>query len=165
MATQRKFARPVLGDIVEIPLTRGFAYGQYVYNYTKPPRWGALVRVFPDTFDKRPGDFSDLVNGNERFVVFMPLAAAVNQEMVKLVDRAAVPARFSKLPVFKAAGFLNKAGIVKDWWLWDGEREWRSPGLSADEARYPLREIPSIPVLIDRIESGWKPEDEVGSVD
>ena len=68
--SKRNFGRPVLGDIIEIPLSKGFAYAQYINNHTAPPRYGTLIRILPDTYHKRPTDFTKLAEGKELYSVF-----------------------------------------------------------------------------------------------
>ena len=55
-----------VGDVIEIG-TKGFAYAQFVL---KKERWGALIRVLPGFFEKRPSNLCEMVNENERFVTF-----------------------------------------------------------------------------------------------
>lgn len=50
-------------------------------------------------------------------------------------------------------------GHVGPWRLWDGEREWAVPALTADQRRLSPRGIVNHAMLIERITSGWRPED------
>jgi hypothetical protein len=47
---------------------------------------------------------------------------------------------------------------VEVWWVWDGEREWRVDELDEEQQRYSVLGIVSHPFLVERIESGWHPE-------
>ena len=158
---QRKFKRPVIGDIVEIPLPgKRLAYAQYLSRYTKPPVWGELIRVLPPILRNRPDDFSDLVRQREKFHVFFPVGAAVNRGMVRLVVNEEIPEAFSKFPVFKACNTNFETG-KKTWWLWDGEKSWRVGELSPEHYDYPIQQIVSFGALVDLIDRGWLPRDEV----
>jgi hypothetical protein len=160
--SKRTLKRPVLGDVVEIPLTKGFAYAQYIFNFKEPPRWGALIRVLTGTFDSRPKDLAKLVAQPERFVVFFPLGAAVNRSIVHIVARFDVPERFQQLPLFKVAGpIVQYTGEVKNWWLWDGTKEWREDPLAVEHYDLPSKCIVTDVTLIEWIESSWHPRDEV----
>lgn len=161
---KRTFKRAVLGDIIEIPLSRGFAYVQYVYRHTTPPIvMGDLVRVLPGVYQKRPTDFSKLNAMHERFITFFLIGIAVRRKMASIVAHQEVPDRFAKLPLFKAVGWHDpRTGEVQSWWLWDGKKSWKVDELTEEQKRLPLQEFIGFPVLVERIESGWAPEDEVG---
>jgi hypothetical protein len=143
------------GDIIEIPTAKGLAYAQYAL---KNREWGALLRVLPGFHQTRPADFAPLVAQPERFVTFFPLQAAVSRKIFAVVAHADVPARAQVFPLFRAAGFIDRDGKVQDWWLWDGEREWRVGQLTDELRRLPLRSIFNDTLLITRIEEGWTPE-------
>ena len=160
--TKRKFTRPVLGDIVEVPLKRGFAYVQYVYRHRDPPvQMGDLIRVLPGIFAKRPKEFSELNAKHERFIAFFPVAIAVRRKYVSIVAHEKVPERFKTLPLFKAAGLRSpETSKPLSWGLWDGKKSWRVSELTEEERRLPLRQFINLMLLGERIESGWTPEDE-----
>ena len=47
----RKLKRLILGDVIEIPLSkRRFTYAQFVYYHKDPPCLGHLIRVLPGVF-------------------------------------------------------------------------------------------------------------------
>ena len=71
-----------IGDVVEIPTKRGFAYGQYALHHQQ---MGALLRVLPGFFSERPNDFTGLVTQSPRFVTFFPLGAAVHRGIFEVV--------------------------------------------------------------------------------
>jgi hypothetical protein len=50
-------------------------------------------------------------------------------------------------------------GQVTVWWLWDGSREWRVGSLAADQKKLPVRGIWNDTLLVERIESGWLPDE------
>ena len=124
---RRTYKKPVLGDVIEIPLPSGQrAFAQYTFNYRDPPHWGALIRVLPGLFMRTPPDVGELVAGPERFYVFFPLGAAVRQKLVQIIDNYSIPDRCRGLPLFKAYNEDYHTGI-RTWWLWDGKRSKRSP--------------------------------------
>lgn len=147
-----------IGDIVEIPTNKGLSYAQYVL---KKEKWGALLRILPSFFDARPNDFSKIVHEKECFVTFFPLQAAISREIFEVVGNAEIPAHALTFPLFRAAGFIDREGKVLDWWLWDGEREWRVEKLSEEQRNLPIRAVWNDTLLIERIEEGWKPSDRV----
>jgi hypothetical protein len=146
-----------LGDVIEIPTSKGLAYAQYSH---KKDQWGALLRVLPGFFLKRPDDFGRVVAQKERFVTFFPLQAAVNRGIFKVVANEDVPVTAMGFPVFRAAGLRDRSGRPHHWNLWDGEREWRVAQLSEDQWKLPIRSVWNDTLLIERIEEEWTPEKE-----
>ena len=159
-ARKRKFTRIVLGDVVEIKVRCGLAYAQYVNYHRQRPVLGELVRVLPGIYKCRPKDFGNLVAGKERFYAFYPVGPAVTRHLVRIVAHQAIPERCRKFPVFKDCNENYETGD-KTWYLWDGKKEWRLGRMSAKVRDYPIAEVISHGVLVERIETGWSPADEV----
>ena len=147
--------RVKVGDVIEIPTERGFAYAQYVL---RKEQWGALLRILPRFFEERPPDLCELVKEKEKFVTFFPLQAAVNREIFDVIENCDIPQSAKQFPLFRAAGSIDRNGKVLDWWLWDGEREWRIGKLTADQMKLPMRHVVNDTQLIDDIEKEWTPE-------
>jgi hypothetical protein len=143
------------GDVVEIKTKRGLAYAQYAL---RKPRWGALIRVLPGFHNTRPDEFAVLVKQSERFVTFFPLQAAIDRQLFEIVAHEPVPASAHKLPLFRAAGHIDREGFIHDWWLWDGEKSWRIGKLNPEQRKLPIQEVVNDTLLIQRIEEEWTPE-------
>ena len=156
---RRKFTRAVLGDIVEIPVKHGFGYAQYINRHRAFPVYGELVRVFKGVFNSRPEDFSRLVRTREQFQTFYPVGSAVHQGLVTIVAHEEIPERCRPFPVFKAYNENYDTG-KRTWFLWDGKTFQRIERLSREQRRYPLQQIISHPILVERIEDGWTSADE-----
>ena len=93
----RKYKRLVLGDVIEIPLSkRRLVYAQFVYYHRKSPGWGHLIRVLPGVFSKRPDSFSDLVQQRELYSTFFMEGQAVNMGQVTIVSGAGAGERCQK---------------------------------------------------------------------
>ena len=146
--------RPKIGDIIEINTPKGLAYAQYTHKHDKPPKYGALLRIFPGFHKTRPTDFSKIVTLDPQFMTFFPLGAACNRGMVKIVANTEVPGVAAKFPVFRT-GTPNKEGRVEVWWLWDGEKEWKIGRLKPGMEKYPIRGVWNDALLIKRISEGW----------
>jgi hypothetical protein len=144
----RKRAR--LGDVLEIGTPAGLAYFQYTHQHQT---YGGLIRVLPGTYEERPtaGRLSELVRRRERFVVFFPVRAAANRGLVSVVANEPIPPHAQSFPLFKS-------GRPGNWWLWDGEHEWRIGELTAEQRTLPTRGIWNDTMLASRIASGWSPE-------
>jgi hypothetical protein len=157
----RNFKRLVLGDVIEIPLSRRrFAYALFVYYYREPPGWGHLIRVLPGVFAKRPDSFAELVIQPELFSTFFMAAPAVNDGDVTIVANEEIPEQCRELPLFKACNRKFETG-VKTWFLWDGKETKMIGRLPPEYYDLPMRILMSSKGLVDRIKSGWRPRDEV----
>lgn len=153
---QTRKKRPQIGDIIEIPTPKGLAYAQYSHE---DPLMGSLLRVLPGLNAVRPAGFSDLVRMPERFVVFFPLKAAVARGTVQVVSQEQIPERCRPFPLFRGGNRNRATGRIEEWWLWDGQREWRVGKLAPEHRNLPLREIWNDTLLIERIAEGWSPSD------
>jgi hypothetical protein len=152
--------RPRIGDIVEIATSKGFAYALYSHEHTKEPRMGSLLRVLPGFYAIRPKRFSELIEHREQFSVFFPLRAALRQGIVRIVGHEELPDWAARFPVFRS-GLPDRHGKIHDWWLWDGENEWRVGALTPEMRSFPKRGIVNDTRLVEMIEGGYRPEEHV----
>ncbi len=146
--------RPKLGDLIEIQTPKGLGYAQYI---NRRKRYGALIQGFSGLLDERPTEPKDAI-GDVQFVCFFPLQTAVNQEIVAIVSNAPVSEEASVFPTFRAGTVAPASGKVVAWWFWDGEREWRVGSLTPEQRFMPIRGIWNDTLLIERMLSGWRPE-------
>ena len=146
-----------IGDIIEIPTSRGFSYAQLSHKHT---RYGTLIRVLPGFSKSRPNDFAEWVGRTEVFVTFFPVQAAVNQRIFEVVDNRAVPDSAQSFPLFRTGVEDPVTRKVKVWWLWDGEKEWKVGDITTDQRKLPLRGIWNDTLLIERIEGDWTPSND-----
>lgn len=153
MVKQRK--RPKIGDILEIETPKGFAYMQYTHKHFK---YGTLIRVLPGIFKEHLSDFSRLVNEEERFLVFFPVGAAANREIVSIVGHEEIPAHLLEFPLMRMAGGATREGKILNWWLFDGVREWRIDALKPEHHKLSIVEGWNDTLIIERITSGWTPD-------
>jgi hypothetical protein len=142
--------RVKFGDIVEITTPEGFAYAQYTHQNAT---YGQLIRVLPGIYTERPSDIATLAAMPERYFVFFPVGPAANRGLVQVVGPALIPSHAVPFPLFKA-------GKPGNWWLWDGEKEWRVGYLQPGQASLPSRQSWNVAMLVSRIVHGWLPEDE-----
>jgi hypothetical protein len=149
-----------MGDIVEIKTASEIAYALYSHQYAKPPKFGSLIRVFDLLYEIRPERLEDLVENQVMFSTFFPLQAAVNKALLSVVGNVSVPDRLADFPIFRSGTPDPNSKKVKAWWLWDGNKEWRVGTLTPEERRYPLLAVWTYPLLIERIEKRWKPEND-----
>lgn len=150
----KRKAKPVIGDVVEIATPQGLAYAQYSHD---SERLGTLLRILPGLYRERLGDLAAVVALPERFFTFFPLAAAVSQGIVHIIGHQPVPDRARSFPLMRMTGARDKRGGVLDWWLYDGNREWRIGQLAPGQEQLSIAAIWNDTLLIDRIMSSWTP--------
>ena len=144
-----------IGDLVEVPTSRGLFYAQYTHSN---PEYGTLIRVLDGVYSERPQDIHFLAQSPTRFVLFCFLQSAVNRGAWKVIGNASVPGHSRQFPLFRSGLADPLTGVVKDWWLWDGNTAWRVGSLHKEQFRLPERGIWTDALLIERLESGWNPE-------
>jgi hypothetical protein len=144
-----KTPRAKIGDVLEIKTTEGLAYFQYTHQH---PVYGGLIRVLPGLYAERPAHIAILVAGAERYFVFFPVRAAAARDLVRIVGSETIPDHARAFPMFRT-------GRPGNWWLWDGETEWRVEELTPAQHSLPIRMIWNDTMLASRIASGWTPED------
>jgi hypothetical protein len=151
-------ARIKVGDVVEIPTPKGLAYAQYINKHQK---YGALIRVFSSLYDHRPDNVAaEALNRAVQFICFFPLQAAVSQGIATVVGNVQVPKDASDFPTFRAGVIDPATGKVRVWWLWNGEKEWRVGALTPEQRSLPIRGVWNDTILVERITSGWRPEND-----
>jgi hypothetical protein len=150
-----------IGDIIEVRTPGGLVYAIYTHKHVKHPRYGAMIRVFDKMHAVRPDSLAEAVKYPVMFTTFYPLQAAVNKQVVEVVGNVPVPDRLKAFPVFRVAGLADQAtNRVSNWWLWDGEKEWRVGVLTAEQRKLPIRGVWNHEFLVDRISEGWRPEND-----
>lgn len=149
-----------IGDVFEIQTKKGLAYAQYTHFHSQPPRYGYLIRVLPGFFDQRPKEFSEIVKSPSKIVKFFPLQAAVNKGIVIIVANEQIPIHAQKFPIFRTGIIEPKTKKVRDWWFWDGNKEWKIGKITRDQKKMPIRGLVNDTKLIELIESGWAPEND-----
>lgn len=152
-----KRAKARLGDIIEIKTPKGLAYAQYMH---KNAEYGHLIRVLPGLFGSRPETFDKLANMKELYFIFFPLDAAVSRGIVTIISNEKIPQWTQKFPLMRRAGGRASGGKVLNWWIWDGEREWRVDKLDDEQKKLSIAAIWNDTLLIQRICEGWLPTQE-----
>lgn len=149
--------RAQIGDFIEIPTAKGLAYAQYTHQH---PTHGGLIRVFDTLYEKRPSDYSDLARSPVRFSTFIPLRASVSRGIFKVVGRAEIAPHNRPFPLFRGGNVGPKTKKVAVWWFWDGESEWKVGEITPEQREMPIVGIWNVAMLVERIESGWTPQND-----
>jgi len=94
--------RKKIGDVYEMKTSKGMAYFQYTHEYTKPPKWGSLVRVLGSFFKSSPSidELGALVQKPHRFQIFCFLQSAIKAGEVELVGNFQIPDFAQAFPIF-----------------------------------------------------------------
>ena len=157
---RRRRPRPKIGDVLEFATPQGFAYAQFTHDH---PIDGAVLRVLPGLYASRPTDLAALVQQRERYVSFYALRAALMEDEIEvtIVGQFAIPARNRPLPLFRSPMLPDPVtGETPFWTLWDEQREWQVKRLTEEQWDLPEDGIPSHPLFIEQIVSGWQPRDD-----
>ena len=129
--------RKKIGDVIEIPTSRGLAYVQYTHEHTGPPVYGSLIRILEKFYQKRPSieELQKSVEKAHRFQTFCPVHHGVNVGDWERVGNFPVPAFAQEFPIFKSMKFLFKKPSPEEanWYLWNGEKSWHIGNLSLEE--------------------------------
>lgn len=148
--------RPKIGDLIEIRTKRGLAYAQFTHKH---PTHGALLRILEGFYSDTPTDLVALANTRSTFQTFFPLAATIKRGTVSIVGNAPIPEDARAFPIFRNGVADPLTKVVKDWWLWDGQKEWMVGDLTPEQWKYPLEAVWNDTLLIERIEEDWKQEE------
>jgi len=150
--------RKKIGDVIEIPTSKGLAYVQYTHYHKGPPVYGSLIRVLQGFYETRPSkqELSEIVKKPHRFQTFCPVHYGVNIGDWELVGNFSIPEFAQKFLTFKSSNSSPKIDPKeKKWWLWDGERSWKVEKISLKEQKkYPLKKVCNDTALIKNIETG-----------
>lgn len=147
--------RAKIGDIVQILTSKGIAYAQFTHKHNE---YGYLLAVFKGFYKSLPGDFSQIVSMKPQFFVFFPLQSALNQNLVSVVSNVPVAVGNKSFPIFRTC-HRSSSGEKVNWAIWDGEKSERlGRKLNEKEKTYSMRGIISAPLLVERIEKGYRPE-------
>lgn len=145
------------GDVFGIQTSGGEAFFQYV---KKVAPMGSLIRVLPGVFADAPAELESVVTVETNFWIFFPVGAALSRGIVRKLGRYAIPDHSKNVPVFRAGVIDPGVGKVVDWWLWDGETEWRVGSITDEQRKLPIRGSWNDTMLITRIDEGWLPEND-----
>lgn len=144
--------RVKLGDIVQILTSEGISYAQLSHINKEH---GYLIRVFEGKYGRIPEDWMEVVSRPVQFSAFFPLQSAVNQSLLAVVRNCTIPEAIASFPTFRSRNGERGGSI----WLRDGNASTMlDRPLGEEEQSYPVKGIISAPLLVERIEKGYRPE-------
>jgi hypothetical protein len=140
-----------IGDIFEINTSKGKAYLHYVY---KDPTIGELVRVLPGLYAKKPDDMDKLAVSEERYLIFFPLLAAFNREIVDYAGHYDLK-DFTK-PEYMRTGHMVR-GAFLGWYIVNTSNWHRQlvKELTPEQKKLSPWGVWNDTLLIERLEQGW----------
>lgn len=144
-----------IGDIFQILSREGICYGQILHKHKK---WGYIIGVFRNFFDKEPENFSFVINRKPDFISPFLINIAVSRGYFRIVGHEAISQCNAEFPIFRGTNNPGE-GLNTLWWFWDGEREWRvDRPLTEIEKHYPQKSLISAPLLIRYVEDDYRVE-------
>jgi hypothetical protein len=144
-----------IGDLIEIKSKCGLTYAIYTHR-NKLMR--DLIQIFDQTLQTRPSDLADLLPLPIRFCTFTHMPALVRSGVVSKIGNLGVPEHLQAFPLFRCEVRNFSTGKVFAWWLWDGQKEWKIGKLSSKQRKLPIRSAPSLDLLLQWLDTGWRPE-------
>lgn len=146
------------GDIFHIRTPEGLAFFQYI---CKHDRYGHLIRILPGLFNAIPSSFEELAQSTELYYIFFPLTAAISKGIVTYAASMTLPVSAGKPPTLRRAGARAQGGKALNWWILDPSGdEFLVNELNDKQARYSIAAIWNDTLLVERICSGWLPEQD-----
>jgi hypothetical protein len=159
-----------IGDIFEIHVSDGYAYGQSIFYHKTPPRYGWFVRVFLGIHKTPEQDIKKICQKPTQFVSFFLLDHYIKTKEAIIIGNMPVPSEYQALPpIFKKFFIMNKS-----WYLSriDGGKlsngansELIGKVLPDNYRNLPYGNVLYYEQLVKRIEIGWTSLDDPPSSD
>jgi|TARA_B110000967_G_C18705024_1_gene469784 hypothetical protein len=144
-------ARIKEGDVFELETKKGFTYLHYI---TKDDSLGELIRVLDIVFLKPISDIQELLDIDEKYYVFFPLAVANRKKIIKKVGN------INSEKYNKPSFMKEKHYIGKDFKGWDivNTDTWQRQFVKKLNTKQKMLSpwgILNDTLLIERIENDW----------
>jgi len=142
------------GDVLEIACEEGYAYLVYIGRHE---RLGDAVLVIRTVFPDRQRD-AEALTRSPAYIIFYPAASAVRARLVKRIGRSETG--IPPVPVWvRSAVNVEHDGRVRSWLVTDGKERIPRRSLSEAETQLPIASIWNHPLLLERLKTGWSPDD------
>jgi len=145
------------GDVLSIQLGSGIGLLSYV---GERHTLGGVFWVFDGVLRSVPEDLELLLEASG-WVTFLPSKAISRQPEIRRVgtlSRPVIPVPEHVLMIADLGYVDRDDGKVRAWSISGGGTRLPRTELSSEERKLPVASLPSLPVLIESIESGWRPE-------
>jgi hypothetical protein len=154
--------KAAIGDILEIKTPSGLAYLQYTHEH---PDMGALVRVLPGLYERRPTDFTELAQQKELYFTYYVLEYALPKGETEVVSHQPIPDWARSYPMMRhslGGGTSGTWTILRaDMLPLTLENIRKSPKytvLTPEQEKLSIDSIWSHGLLVERLAQGWMPE-------
>ncbi|BCJ93590.1 hypothetical protein acsn021_11590 [Anaerocolumna cellulosilytica] len=145
------------GDVFQLELTNGYGYIQSVKEAQRAEC--EIVRVLSGVYcESDVSKLTNIVSSKEAFFAQIPVKYALKQNILKPMGNYPVPSG-SEAPRFYRTEHTIGTEFVC-WHIVDSVSLQRRSAkeLSAEEKKLSEWDIVSIPVLVEKLETGWVPE-------
>ena len=140
--------RVKIGDVFPIVTFVGIAFALITH---RNKQYGFLIRVFPVCSQET--ELEQVVQKTPLFSTFFPVQAAINQGLFTIFHNNNIPGALADFPIFRCEMPNLEIKKKEVSWLWDGEKSIkRNRDFNEIEKTFPVRQIISAPVLIEKIE-------------
>ena len=129
-----KIPRKLVGELIEIRLSKGFAYGLCTHDLKTQGQVILLYRNLTTAPLEDP--VSSLTDPPHRMAIKLPLRYVLKDSAVRLVGKKVLSRSEKTLPKFRSLGLFGPREKPKGWWIIDGETETWVEGLTQEMAHY-----------------------------
>ena len=150
-------SKPSIGDVIEITTQSGFAYAQVRFNHSD---FGLVFQLFPGTFPKHLEKLDLILSQPPLYFFFLGKKDLSAPPYTQYRGNHPVLGDQDSFPLFRTGLKNPQTGITENWWLWDGKSTWLIGPLADDQKNLSIRGMWDPKLLVNRIESGWRPSDE-----
>lgn len=143
------------GDLIEVPLSQGFGYAQYIHDWHVDGSTVPLTRIIEGQYEYRPTDLEELAAMGDQFLDLWLIQFYLDEGDIQYIGSAKIPERHKEFPVFRS-GMRMPDRRIKLWFIGDGDNLTKVTSLTEEQLEYPLKGISPIEFVVKRIESGWR---------
>ncbi len=87
-----------VGDILEIPISEGYCYGQITHNI---PKKGCLITVFKKNYNNKQTNYKKLSKSKVLFRIYYFMDLALKSGLVEIIANVPVCRALRDIPIFK----------------------------------------------------------------
>jgi len=129
-----KIPRKLVGNLIEIKLSKGFAYGLCTHDLKTQ---GQVILLYRDILAAAlENPVTSLADTPYRMAIKLPLRYVLKDSVVRLVGKKALSRSEKILPKFRSLGLFGPGEKPKGWWIVEGESETWVEGLTQEMAHY-----------------------------
>lgn len=148
------------GSILEIVTSRGLRYLQYIGRHS---RYGDVIAVLGGWFDERPCDVQTLAL-HKLYYTFYPARLSVRSKATEVVGYAPLGPAETIPHRLRREGAISNDGQVLTWIISDGNSEYVTRELTADEEALTIASLWNHEYLKEQLEMEWVPSAPRGTM-